>query len=103
MEIAQLFGSGKSLALSLGLLATAGMTGCQSDANGKAMPSAYSSHDDIQYYPPGPEFKLSKEAAALEAYRRESGMQPMDPQASQGSKSACSCASCSRGAMAQTP
>jgi hypothetical protein len=27
--------------------------------------------DDIQYFSPGPEFKLSREAAALKAYRAE--------------------------------
>jgi hypothetical protein len=27
--------------------------------------------DDVQYFPPGPEFKLSREAAAMKAYSAE--------------------------------
>jgi hypothetical protein len=27
--------------------------------------------DDVQYFPPGPEFKLSREAAAQKAYQRD--------------------------------
>jgi hypothetical protein len=34
---------------------------------GQTLPSAYYLQDDIQYFPAGPEFKLSKEAAALKA------------------------------------
>ena len=30
--------------------------------------------DDIQYFPAGPEFKLSKEAAAQKAYKDELGI-----------------------------
>jgi len=46
-------------------------TGCQVDVGGQTLPSAYYLQDDIQYFPAGPEFKLSKEAAAQKAYRRE--------------------------------
>ena len=58
------------------LLATAGLgglslTGCQVDVGGQTLPSAYYLQDDIQYFPAGPEFKLSKEAAALKAYEEE--------------------------------
>jgi hypothetical protein len=42
-------------------------TGCQVDVGGQTLPSAYYLQDDIQYFPAGPEFKLSKEAAALKA------------------------------------
>jgi len=49
----------------------AGLTGCQVDVGGQTLPSAYYLQDDIQYFPAGPEFKLSKEAAAQKAYRRE--------------------------------
>ena len=48
-------------------LASAGLTGCQVDIGGQTLPSAYYLQDDIQYFPAGPEFKLSKEAAALKA------------------------------------
>ena len=40
-------------------------TGCQMDIAGQTLPSAYSLTDDVQYYAPGPEFKLAREAAAL--------------------------------------
>jgi len=55
--------------LLLGCLALAAttLTGCQVDVGGQTLPSAYYLQDDIQYFPAGPEFKLSKEAAALKA------------------------------------
>jgi hypothetical protein len=52
----------------LGLCATLGGTGCQVDVGGQTLPSAHYQQDDIQYFPAGPEFKLSKEAAAQKAY-----------------------------------
>ena len=48
--------------LMLGSLAT---TGCQMDIAGQTLPSGYYLSDDVQYYAPGPEFKLAREAAAL--------------------------------------
>ncbi|MFM8706740.1 MAG: hypothetical protein ACKOHK_01240, partial [Planctomycetia bacterium] len=55
------------------ILAAAGvtLTGCQVDVGGQTLPSAYYLQDDIQYFPAGPEFKLSREAAAQKAYRKE--------------------------------
>src|SRR4051812_29442398 len=102
MGIAQLFDAGKALFVGVGLLATAGLTGCQSDMNGQVMPSAHASRGDIRYYPSGPEFKLSNEAAAMEAYRRKSSMPSLDQQSQQSSagKPACNCASCSHGQTA---
>jgi len=35
------------------------------DVAGQTLPSAYYLTDDVQYYAPGPEFKLAREAAAL--------------------------------------
>ncbi|TWT90715.1 hypothetical protein Mal64_11100 [Pseudobythopirellula maris] len=50
----------------LGLSAAClGLTGCQVDYAGQTLPSPYYLTDDVQYYAPGPEFKLAKEAAAL--------------------------------------
>jgi hypothetical protein len=49
-------------------------TGCQVDVGGQTLPSAYYLQDDIQYFPAGPEFKLSKEAAAQKAYKDELGI-----------------------------
>jgi hypothetical protein len=47
------------------------LTGCQVDVGGQTLPSAYYLQDDIQYFPAGPEFKLSREAAAQKAYKKE--------------------------------
>jgi hypothetical protein len=41
-------------------------TGCQVDVGGQTLPSPYYMKDDVQYFAPGPEFKLSREAAALQ-------------------------------------
>ena len=50
-----------------GLLVTASFvsTGCQVEMAGQTLPSPYYLHDDVQYYAPGPEFKLAREAAAM--------------------------------------
>jgi hypothetical protein len=48
-----------------------GNTGCQITEGGQTLPSPYYIYDDVQYFPPGPEFKLSNEAAAQKAYRAE--------------------------------
>jgi len=50
------------------LATTVASVGCQSDYAGQTLPSPYWQKDDIQYFPPGPEFKLSREAAAMKAY-----------------------------------
>jgi len=57
-------------ALGLGLAAL-GTTGCQGYYAGQTLPSGYYIHDDIQYHAPGPEFKLSREAAAQKAYKAD--------------------------------
>jgi hypothetical protein len=59
----------------LGLTAALGLTGCQVDIGGQTLPSPYYLKDDVQYFPPGPEFLLSKEAAALKAAREEAALQ----------------------------
>lgn len=58
----------------LGLMAAVGLTGCQVDVGGQTLPSAYYLEDDVQYFPPGPEFKLAREAAALKAAREEAAL-----------------------------
>lgn len=55
--------------LSLGAIALTGSTGCQTDINGQTLPSANYLSDDVQYFAPGLEFKLSREAAALREAR----------------------------------
>ncbi len=56
-----------------GLLAIACLTstGCQVDVAGQTLPSPYYLYDDVQYFPAGPEFKLSNEAAAMKAYEAQ--------------------------------
>lgn len=49
------------------LLSAAATTGCQIEVAGQTLPSSYYFEDDIQYFRKGPEFKLSREAAALKA------------------------------------
>lgn len=51
----------------LGLLAVATASGCQVDMGGQTLPSPYWLSDDVQYFAPGPEFKLAREAAAMSA------------------------------------
>ena len=46
-------------------------TGCQIDVGGQTLPSPYYLSDDIQYFPAGPEFKLSQEAATMKAYEAQ--------------------------------
>lgn len=52
--------AGASLTLLLGA------TGCQVEIGGQTLPSPYYMYDDVQYFPSGPEFKLAREAAALQ-------------------------------------
>jgi hypothetical protein len=59
----------------LGLIAALGLTGCQCDCGGQTLPSPYYMSDDVQYFPPGPEFRLSQEAAAQKAAREEQALQ----------------------------
>jgi hypothetical protein len=54
---------------SLGVGAALCLTGCQVDVGGQTLPNPYYQTDDIQYFPPGPEFKLSREAANLQAFQ----------------------------------
>jgi hypothetical protein len=65
----------RRMLLGLGLLVTLGITGCQVDVGGQTLPSPYYMTDDVQYFAPGPEFKLSREAAALKAARAEQNLQ----------------------------
>jgi len=64
-----------AFALGFGLLLTIGLTGCQVDVGGQTLPSPYYLSDDVQYFPPGPQFKLSREAAAMQARAEEEALQ----------------------------
>jgi hypothetical protein len=57
-----------------GLLLTAAIApsmGCQVSVAGQTLPSPYYLHDDVQYFPAGPQNKLANETAALEKARAE--------------------------------
>lgn len=51
-------------------------TGCQMDIAGQTLPSPWYLTDDIQYYAPGPEFKLAREAAAMQEQSEGMKSQP---------------------------
>ena len=51
-------------------------TGCQSDYAGQTLPSPWYLTDDVQYYPPGPGFKLAREAAAMQQQKAADVSQP---------------------------
>ena len=57
------------LALLLSVLALPTLVGCQTNIAGQTLPSAYYLRDDIQYFEKGPEFKLYRQAQALEEYK----------------------------------
>jgi len=71
--IAARSGAASRILLAIGAVSGLAFTGCQVDVGGQTLPSAYYLQDDIQYFPAGPEFKLSKEAAAQKAYKKEIG------------------------------
>jgi hypothetical protein len=55
--------------------------GCQTTVGGQTLPSAYYLRDDLQYYPAGPEFKLSKQVQAIEEYKaRQQGLTDLNEQ-----------------------
>lgn len=54
------------------MLVSATSTGClQTTIGGQALPSAYYLDDDVQYFPTGPEQKLSNQIRALERYKTQ--------------------------------
>jgi hypothetical protein len=55
----------------LALISLATSTGCQSLIGGQVLPSPWYQQDDVQYFGPGPEAKLSHEAAAQKAFASE--------------------------------
>ena len=57
--------------LGFGMAAALSVTGCQVDVGGQTLPSPHYMDDDIQYFPAGSEFKLSREAAAMQKAKAE--------------------------------
>lgn len=60
-----------ALLLGLALLGCTALTGCQVESGGQTLPSGYYMQDDVQYFPPGPQFKLAREAATMKAYNQD--------------------------------
>ncbi len=52
------------------------LTGCQVEMAGVTLPSPWYLTDDVQYYAPGPEFKLAREAAAMQEQKEAIKSQP---------------------------
>jgi hypothetical protein len=65
----------RAMLFGLGLLVAVGSTGCQYQLGGQTLPSPYWMTDDVQYFAPGPEFKLSQEAAAQKAAQAQRDLQ----------------------------
>ena len=63
------------LTFGLGMVLLATATGCQIDVGGQTLPSPYWTGDDVQYFPSGTEFKLSREAAAMQAAKADAAAQ----------------------------
>jgi hypothetical protein len=59
----------------------AGLTGCQTKTADKPLPGTMDCVDDVQYFPAGPEFKLSPEAAQMRL-QAESAARNQDSQQS---------------------
>ncbi len=63
-------------------LLLAALAGCQVHVGGQTLPSPYWHYDDVQYFPPGNEFKLANEAAAMKEAQQEKvppgGVQPAE-------------------------
>jgi len=63
------------LLLALAVVVTVGLTGCQVEIGGQTHPSPYYLTDDVQYFPPGPEFKHAREAAAQREIAQDQALQ----------------------------
>jgi hypothetical protein len=61
----------RAVLLGLGAATALAVSGCQIDVGGQTLPSPYYLSDDVQYFAPGPQFKLAREAAAQKAYVQE--------------------------------
>ena len=59
------------LALLVGIAPSTLLTGCQTSIGGQTLPSATYLDDDVQYFPAGPEFKLSNQVEAARKYKLE--------------------------------
>lgn len=63
------------LLLGCAVVSCASMGCLQSTIGGQTLPSENYLRDDLQFYPAGPEFKLSRQVQALEEYKaRQQGL-----------------------------
>lgn len=53
------------------LASSALFTGCQTTIGGQTLPSPDYLNDDVQYFPSGPEFKLTNQVEAMRKYEVE--------------------------------
>lgn len=67
-----------TIACGLGLAALSS-TGCQVHVGGQTLPSPWYLTDDVQYFAPDAEFKLSREANAQKAFRADQQAQTVTP------------------------
>ncbi len=65
----------RSIFLGLALCGCLGAVGCQSDFSGQTLPNPWYMTDDVQYFAPGSEFQLAKEAASMKAQAAETATQ----------------------------
>jgi hypothetical protein len=52
------------------------LSGCMGTYSGQNLPSAYYLNAQVQYFPPGNQFKLTNEAEAQKEYRETQPQQP---------------------------
>ena len=69
-----------TLVWGIALAGSLGLSGCMAEYNGQNLPSPYYLGSQIQYYPAGPEFKLTNEAAAQKEYRESEAQRQGVPQ-----------------------
>ena len=61
------------LTLVAAIASSALLTGCQTTVGGQTLPSPDYLNDDVQYFPPGPEFLLPNSVRAIEEYKASQG------------------------------
>ena len=73
-------GGRRSVLAGLALLGLIGATGCQVEYAGMTLPSGKYMHDDVQYFPRGPEFPYANtQAATLRARMNSQGIPTPPP------------------------
>jgi hypothetical protein len=80
MHTSKLKRSGWKLAAAAMWPAVLLVSGCQVEYAGQTLPSPYYLSDDVQYYAPGPEFKLAREAAAMKEQQQAIESQAQEAQ-----------------------